>query len=934
MSLPFHPGVLTSPVPTASAESITICMKRIFLFLLLALALRAQATHNVAGEITVRCLGGLQYEATITTFTSSADPNAPDRCSLVVDWGDGFRQTAYRSGGNMASLCTPPVTGGFNLHPAYPYMQKNTYIARHTYSGGSTYLIKVADPNRVGGIDNLANSVNSPFCLMTRLSVAPFAEGCNSTPTLAAIPLDKACVGHCFYHNPGAYDPEGDSLSYSIGPILDTMGNPVAGGIFVMPGTPCTSSIPHGGGGTMSIDPISGDLSWCAPTCQGKFNVGLYVHEWRSPLGGGPKYQASLVYREMQIDVATCNNSNPTIPPLPDLCVDAGTNVNFNFTVTDPDAGDSLQLSLYGSVTSILPAATLTPTAMQTAPVTATFDWSTSCEHVRLQPHTVTVKARDNDPMVPLTDIETFNITVVSPGPATLTAAPSGTSMLLNWSVNPCDPSGNHCDGYRIYRRAGPSNWNPVQCETGVPSYTGFVYIGSVAGLNNTSFVDDNNGAGLTAGVNYCYRVHAYFRDGAKSYASPEACNALKRDVPVIEHVDVVSTGTNDTIGISWYNPIADASNFDTLQYPGPYALKIYRSQGHSLGAPAHIATLTSTHFAALPDSFTDVSLQTAAAPYCYRIAFFSGTDSIGATQPASSVFLQSIASDNTVSLSWNEDVPWSNVLYEVYRKNPSASNYTLLATTPQRAYTDNGLVNGEQYCYYVRSLGSYFNPSLPDTTKNRSQRVCAVPVDLTPPCPPQLNVTSDCYEHFNLLNWLNPVHLGCGTDDVVSYHVWFTPTSGGSWQLLAAIGNANDTSLAQLDLSSVAGCYAITALDTFNNESAFSNMVCVDNCPEYNLPNVFTPNGDGSNDLLIPFPYQYIESVEFKIFDRWGVLIFETNDPSLKWDGRSAANNRLCSDGVYYYVCTVNEIRLQGVVPRQLTGFFHLFGQDKDGPK
>jgi len=107
------------------------------------------------------------------------------------------------------------------------------------------------------------------------------------------------------------------------------------------------------------------------------------------------------------------------------------------------------------------------------------------------------------------------------------------------------------------------------------------------------------------------------------------------------------------------------------------------------------------------------------------------------------------------------------------------------------------------------------------------------------------------------------------------------------------------------------------------------SNIICLENCPTYELPNVFTPNGDNNNDFFIPFPYRQVESIDLKIYDRWGVLVFETTDPDIMWDGRDRNSGKLCTDGVYYYTCRVNEIRLQGIVPRQLKGFVHLFGKD-----
>src|SRR5690606_20633300 len=50
-------------------------------------------------------------------------------------------------------------------------------------------------------------------------------------------------------------------------------------------------------------------------------------------------------------------------------------------------------------------------------------------------------------------------------------------------------------------------------------------------------------------------------------------------------------------------------------------------------------------------------------------------------------------------------------------------------------------------------------------------------------------------------------------------------------------------------------------------------------------VPNTFTPNGDGSNDLLL-VRGRHITELEFEIFDRWGEKVFETRDQAIGWDG------------------------------------------------
>ncbi len=146
----------------------------------------------------------------------------------------------------------------------------------------------------------------------------------------------------------------------------------------------------------------------------------------------------------------------------------------------------------------------------------------------------------------------------------------------------------------------------------------------------------------------------------------------------------------------------------------------------------------------------------------------------------------------------------------------------------------------------------------------------------------------------------------------------------------MQSITNITDTTHIHVDsyegLVSIAGCYAVTAVDSFGNESPVISKVCVDNCPVYQLPNVFTPNGDGKNDLFTPLiPYRYVKDVAIKIYDRWGLLMFETTDINVLWDGKNKSTKMQCSDGVYYYVCTVNEIRVDGITPRVLTGFVQL---------
>ncbi|MEO6167249.1 MAG: gliding motility-associated C-terminal domain-containing protein, partial [Chitinophagales bacterium] len=57
-------------------------------------------------------------------------------------------------------------------------------------------------------------------------------------------------------------------------------------------------------------------------------------------------------------------------------------------------------------------------------------------------------------------------------------------------------------------------------------------------------------------------------------------------------------------------------------------------------------------------------------------------------------------------------------------------------------------------------------------------------------------------------------------------------------------------------------------------------------------MPNAFTPNGDGLNDILMPVILDELSDFELRIFNRWGKLIFYTKDPDEGWDGREIKHN------------------------------------------
>jgi gliding motility-associated-like protein len=79
-------------------------------------------------------------------------------------------------------------------------------------------------------------------------------------------------------------------------------------------------------------------------------------------------------------------------------------------------------------------------------------------------------------------------------------------------------------------------------------------------------------------------------------------------------------------------------------------------------------------------------------------------------------------------------------------------------------------------------------------------------------------------------------------------------------------------------------------------------------------MPNAFTPNNDGLNDSFAPITICQFKSYEFKIFNRFGNLVFETNDIKNEWNG-AKDDNALASD---VYVWYINAVGLNGKIVKQ----------------
>jgi hypothetical protein len=444
-----------------------------------------------------------------------------------------------------------------------------------------------------------------------------------------------------------------------------------------------------------------------------------------------------------------------------------------------------------------------------------------------------------------------------------------------------------------------------------------------------------------------------------ESYVSVEKCaDPILADAPVITNVSVMRTGQDDgEVLIKWHPPF----DLDPGQFPGERQYVVQRSE--SLGGP-FLSDLV--HTGRLSDTLViDGGINTEDRIFYYRVLLYvpdvSDQLPIDTSAIASTVRLELKPQTGMIDLSWGAFVPWSNQIqtspnHVIYRGDEGAVvNADLEAYDSVNVfvngmlYSDNGkdgppLNDNTIYCYQVVTRGGYGNtPTIKQPLINYSQIICAQPKDSIPPCMPTLVVdATDCEEFVkqscdfsefeNTVRWAR-LEDECA-DDVSYYRVYASATKNGEYNLLK--DNVRDTFYIDKNLGSYARCYRISAVDRSGNESELSEPTCNENCPYYELPNIFTPNGDTYNDFfsafstrgwdpgcescppedLEQFEYltercaRFVQRVKLNVFNRWGkeVYTFESggeNTIYIDWDGRDKNGSELAT-GVYYYSAEV----------------------------
>jgi hypothetical protein len=252
--------VLSVLCPAGAFLNVKDPMKHFYLkslptLLLLALlagsSLPAWATHILGGELTYTLdpAKPQKIRAQLTLYTEFG-LTEPDNVQATVYFGpdqsvtaDRFRRTTMPDGN-----------------------YKSTYFFDYVFPAAGTYTMSFREQNRPVGVVNIADSHIQAYLIATQVLIDPLGVSNLESAKFLTNPVHTVRLGQTVRHHIGAYEPEGDSLSFQLVPSLRGPNTPVTG--YVLPDF-------------IHLNAWTGALTYTNPDVAGQYAFTVQVTEYR-----------------------------------------------------------------------------------------------------------------------------------------------------------------------------------------------------------------------------------------------------------------------------------------------------------------------------------------------------------------------------------------------------------------------------------------------------------------------------------------------------------------------------------------------------------------------------------------------------------------------------------------------------------------------------
>jgi gliding motility-associated-like protein len=379
---------------------------RTFLLVCCMPVFTAQATHMSGGEIYWDCIGPNQYRITLTIYRDCAGIQLDNNYDLAITspCGTTSLQVSTPGGTELSQLCGQQLSNSTCNGGSLPGIQQYVYTGIITLPPCDSWTISWTEIYRNNAIVNLQAPGTLEMYIQAELNNAD--APCNDSPVFTNTAIPYICLGYPVSYSYGAYDPEGDSLSYQL------IGARVGGANPINYVPPFSGSSPISG---ITMDPQTGLVEFTLNTA-GNWVVVVQVNEYDS-LGN----LIGTVMRDMQFIAYPCTNVPPdpttgtvtgmsgqavqTAPYAVQVCESGA----FCFDMVISDANTNNVLEATSNVANNLPGATFTYSG--TNPITCHVCWSAGQGTSGFYPFIVNV----NDGACPIVAFQTYvySITVI-----------------------------------------------------------------------------------------------------------------------------------------------------------------------------------------------------------------------------------------------------------------------------------------------------------------------------------------------------------------------------------------------------------------------------------------------------------------------------------------------------------------------------------------
>ncbi len=413
----------------------------------------AHASHAQSADLTYKCLGGNQYEISLSFYRDCAGVAAPNSVTInftSVSCNQNFNATIFPingTGNEVTPIC--------NANQSQCSGGTNPGVQEFIYRGNVTLPQQCADwvfsftlCCRNASITTINNPSAENIYVQATLDNLNFT--CNNSPTFSNAPIPFVCVGQNFCFNHGATDIDGDSLTYQLvapgtGPNTTvTYINPYT------PTQPLNSSPP------VTFNPSNGDICMTPQAIQVTV-LAVLVREWRNG------QMVGSVTRDVQVRTMTCTNNLPYINGIngsgtysASICA----NKPFSFFTNsfDADANQTVTLSWNGAITG----ATFTSSG-GTKP-TGTFTWTPGVNDISNTPHCFTVTVQDNN--CPYYGSQTFAFCILVSGISLNVASTNANCGASNGTASVTATMGTSPYTYSWSSGSNNANANGLQAGT------------------------------------------------------------------------------------------------------------------------------------------------------------------------------------------------------------------------------------------------------------------------------------------------------------------------------------------------------------------------------------------------------------------------------------------------------------------------------------